>query len=316
MENSKTEVVYTKAKPGRRMLAHVMDVGIFLFSAIIFFTLENLITRNSSFYTQRQERLTQIRNESGLYTENVVITKYVEDNTSFPSVTSKKVYLRERILTFYHNPTYFDDISKQMETYDTRRLANPSIFVKNTQGEVEEKEGADVNLLYTFYRTEVDDHAIVQLLNNLEYVSLTRFTFLTVLVQIIISVVLAYIIFYYVVPAFILRRGRQTLGMKLSKFGIITVHAVNETLGIFSLRVLFNFFVFIPINFVSFLIPTFVSITMMYVNKTNSSLTNYVFNDYMVDLTAQDIYLNDLERIEAQNSLKQASIENKDYRLK
>ena len=130
MENSKTEVVYTKAKPGRRMLAHVMDVGIFLFSAIIFFTLANLITRNSSFYTVRQERLIQIRNESGLYTNNVVITQYVEDNTTFPSVTSKKVYLRERILTFYHNPTYFDDISKQMETYDARRLANPGIFVK------------------------------------------------------------------------------------------------------------------------------------------------------------------------------------------
>ena len=64
------------------------------------------------------------------------------------------------------------------------------------------------------------------------------------------------------------------------------------------------------------MIPTFVSITMMYVNKTNSSLVNYVFNDYMVDITAQDIYLNDLERIEAQESLKQASLENKDYRLK
>lgn len=316
MENSKTEVVYTKAKPGRRMLAHVMDVGIFLFSAIILFTLANLITRNASFYTQRMERLTQIRNESGLYTENVVITQYVEDNTSFPSVTSKKVYLRERILSFYNNTTYFDDVSKQMETYDTRRLANPGIFVKNGQGEVEEKEGADVNLLYSFYRTEVDDHAVVLLLNNLEYVSLTRFTFLVVLVEIIIAIVLSYIIFYYAFPAFIFRRGRQTIGMKLSKFGLITVHAVNETLGIFSLRAVFNFFVFIPINFVSFMIPTFVSITMMYVNKTNSSLANYVFNDYMVDITAQDIYLNDLERIEAQNSLKEASIENREYRLK
>ena len=314
METTKTEVVYTKAKPGRRMLAHIMDIGIFLFMGIILFTIETVITRNSSFYTEKMERLTQIRNDSGLYTDNVVITTYVEDNTKFPSTTSKKTYLSGRIDYFYHNPTYFDDIAKQMEVYDKRRLES-NLFEKNSEDQVVEKN-VDVSLLYSFYKSEVDDHAVVLLLNNLEYVTLSRFSFLVILVEIIIAVVLSFFIFYYLFPAFIFKRGRQTIGMKLTKIGIISIHAVNETLGIYSLRALFMFFVFIPINFVSFMIPTFVSVTMMYVNKTNSSLTNYVFNDYMVDLTAQDIYLNDLERIEAQNSLKQASLENRDYRLK
>lgn len=314
METTKTEVVYTKAKPGRRMLAHVMDVGIFLIMSIMLFTVSNLIVRNSSSYTQSMERLSQIRNESGLYTENVIITTYVNDNTKFPNTTDKKEYLRKGIDYFYNNPTYFDDIAKQMEIYDKRRL-DSLLFERNSEEEVVEKN-VDVQLLYTFYESEIDDRAVVLLLNNLEYVTLSRISFISSLIEIIVSATLSFIILYYIVPAFIFRRGRQTIGMKLSKIGLITIHAVNESLGIYTLRALFMFFVFIPINFVSFMIPTFVSITMMYVNKTNSSLVNYVFNDYMVDLTSQDIYLNDLERIEAQESLKQASLENRDYRLK
>lgn len=314
METTKTEVVYTKAKPGRRMLAHVMDVGIFLIMSIMLFTVSNLIVRNSSSYTQSMERLSQIRNESGLYTDNVIITTYVNDNTKFPNTTDKKEYLRKGIDYFYHNPTYFVDIAKQMEIYDKRRL-DSLLFERNSEEEVVEKN-VDVQQLYTFYKSEIDDRAVVLLLNNLEYVTLSRISFISALIEIIVSATLSFIILYYIVPAFIFRRGRQTIGMKLSKIGLITIHAVNESLGIYTLRALFMFFVFIPINFVSFMIPTFVSITMMYVNKTNSSLVNYVFNDYMVDLTSQDIYLNDLERIEAQESLKQASLENRDYRLK
>ena len=314
MENSKTEVVYTKAKPGRRMLAHIMDIGIFLFTAIMLFTVSNLAVRNSSSYIRSMERLAQVKNESGIFTNNIVISTYVEDNAKFPNTTDKKEYLRKGIDYFYHNPTYFDDIAKQMENYDKRRL-DSLLFEKNSEDQVVEKN-IDVQQLYTFYKSEVDDHAVVLLLNNLEYVSLSRISFIAALIEIIISATLSFIIFYYIFPAFIFRRGRQTIGMKLSKIGLITIHAVNETLGIYTLRAVFMFFVFIPINFVSFMIPTFISITMMYVNKTNSSLVNYVFNDYMVDITAQDIYLNDLERIEAQESLKQASLENRDYRLK
>ncbi len=313
MENSKTEVVYTKAKPGRRMLAHIMDIGIFLFTAIMLFTVSNLVVKNSSSYIRSMERLAQVKNESGIFTDNIVISTYVEDNAKFPNTTDKKEYLRKGIDYFYHNPTYFDDIAKQMEIYDKRRL-DSSLF-EEKDGQVVEKN-VDVQQLYTFYKSEVDDRAVVLLLNNLEYVSLSRISFIAALIEIIISATLSFIIFYYIFPAFIFRRGRQTIGMKLSKVGLITIHAVNETLGIYTLRAVFMFFVFIPINFVSFMIPTFVSITMMYVNKTNSSLVNYVFNDYMVDVTAQDIYLNDLERIEAQESLKQASLENRDYRLK
>ena len=55
---------------------------------------------------------------------------------------------------------------------------------------------------------------------------------------------------------------------------------------------------------------------MMYLNKTNSNLTNYVFNDYAVDVSDKLIYLNSLERAESEFKLQEISLENKDFTLK
>ena len=315
MENSKTEVVYTKVKPGKRMLGHLIDIGLFLITGILLFTLSNVVIKKTNFYKDKVGALTQLRNESKMYVDNTVITKYVEDDSKFPNLEDKKNFLAPRILDFYNNPTYFSNVAKQMANYNNRRLAKSNLFVE-VDGVVLEKEGAEASKLFSFYKTEVDDHALLYLFNNENYVTLSRFSFLITLVEIIIAAFLSFLVFYYVFPAFIFKRGRQTIGMKLLKFGIITVKAVNQTLGIYTLRAVFMFFVFLPINFVSFLIPTFISLGMMFISKTNSSLTNYVFNDYMVDLTSQEIYLNDLERIEAQEALKKMSIQNKDFSLK
>ena len=201
------------------------------------------------------------------------------------------------------------------EAYDKRKLESPNLFEKNELDQVVERN-VEAELLYNFYVNEVDNHALAYLLNNLEYIQLTQYIFNTLLVEIILSVFLSFIIYFYILPVTIFKRGRQTIGMKLEKVGIISIHAVNETLGIYSLRTLFMFVMFIGVNFVSFLIPTFVSIGMMYFSKRNSSLVNYVFNDYIVNVKDQDIYMDDLERIESQQSLKKLSIQNKDFSLK
>ena len=104
--------------------------------------------------------------------------------------------------------------------------------------------------------------------------------------------------------------------MKIENVGLVSIKAVNITVGKYIGRFVFNYFVFFILNFVGFLIPSIVSITMMFVNKTNSNLPNYVFNDYAVDVTDQRIYLNSLERAESEFKLQEISIENKDFTLK
>ena len=74
--------------------------------------------------------------------------------------------------------------------------------------------------------------------------------------------------------------------------------------------------IFVYLNFFAFLIPSILSISMMFLSKSSSSLVNYVFNDYMVDVTNQKIYYNALELEEAKFTLQKASIENKEFKLK
>ena len=104
--------------------------------------------------------------------------------------------------------------------------------------------------------------------------------------------------------------------MKLEKIALISVYADNISIGKYIGRFFFMFFVFIILNFVSFTLPSIVSISMMYLTKTNSSLVNYVFNDYVVDVSIQKIYMSALEREESEIHLKDVSIENNDFSIK
>ena len=322
MENQKTEVVYTKAKLSKRVVGLIIDFAIFAFTAIILFTISNVIITKTPFYTGKINDLNQMRTDSKLFVYNDTVINYVSDDVRFPTYTDKKDELSSRINDFYHNATYISDITATNTDYDNRRLAatavvdNVTVNLFEKNGDMVVEKNVSAELLYNFYVDEVEDKCMVLLLNNATYFNLTRFSFLVSLVEIIVGIVISFTLYFYVLPTTCFKRGRQTIAMKLQKIGIININAVNETFGKYTLRFLFMFFVFLPLNFVSFLIPTFVSLGMMYFTKTNSSLVNYVFNDYIIDVESQDIYLDDLERIEAQNSLKQASLQNRDFKLK
>lgn len=315
----KTEVVYTKAPVGKRMYAHLIDVLIFIFTGIILFTISNISIKNFSFYKQNAIDLHNLREDSCLYVDDQIITTYVQDDEKFPNTEDKKDELRWRILEFYNNPTYFSDVSEQMAKYDKRRLdalnESTHLFIRNDEGIVVENT-VEAQLLYDFYVAEVSDYSIIALYQNSEYIWLLRFSFIATVVQIVIASFISFAIYYVILPTTVFRRGRQTIGMKLNKIAIISIHAVNETLPIYLLRSLFMYIVFVPVNVASFLVPTFISLGMMHFTQTNSSLVNYIFNDYIVDIKDQDIYLNDLERIDALNNIGTVSLKNKEIELK
>ena len=315
----KQEVIYTKARVGRRMLAHIIDFGIFTLIAIGLFTLFHVTMRYSSYYQGKFNALQVLRDESGLYVGDQQVTEYIKDSKKYPTYTEKKDELAARLEKFYHSKTYFGESTVALDGYHARQLdatyKGTNLFVENDEHKIVENGLAPVRY-YKFYSSEIDNHALGYMLKNREYYSLVRFTFLSAIVEAVIAIFLSYTTFYYILPATCFKLGRQTIGMKLEKIALISVRADNETFGIFTLRSLFNFFIFFPINFVSFLLPTFISLTMMFVNKTNSSLSNYVFNDYMVDISNQEIYFNEFEREYAQEHITEASIENKDFKIK
>lgn len=317
MSEGKIEVTYAKASVGKRMLAHIIDIGLLFLSTAIIFSLSNMVITNSRFYKNKQEEFIVIKNESRLYENNIDIVTYVSDDTLFPTYFAKKEEIKNRLEEFYHNPTYFSNNTKY-EEYQNRKLEYQvnGIYLFEKDGDDIVERNVDDVYLFEFYKNEINDYAMAYLVNNSKYFALNSFTFLTSIIQIAVAVTVAFIIFYLVFPLAVFKRGRQTIGMKLEKFGIITLKAENESAGKYVGRFFFMYFIFLPINFVSFLIPSFVSIGMMYFTKSNSSLVNYVFNDYMVDVTNQKIYFSALEREEAEENLKNMSIENKDLYLK
>ena len=318
MENNEVkEVVYTKAKLGRRLISHFFDLGILFLSIAIGFSISNSIVTNTKWYEAKQEQLVSMRNESKLYDEGVVITTVSADDEKLPSYEEKKTYLSVRIEEFYHNATYFENLTVYEED-KTRKLeavdGNLHLFIKDGDNIVENNVSHE--LLYNFYKDEVNDHALAYLVNNDTYFNLTRFAFWTTVWSFVILTVVFFTLYYLIFPLFIFRRGRQTIGMKLEKIALVNVRAVNIPAWTYVLRFLFMLVVFVFLDFGAFLIPAFVSMGMMYGSKTNSSLANYVFNDYMVDITNQDIYLDEAEREYKEEERKKISLENRDLTLK
>ena len=316
--NNKIEVVYKKAKLGKRMLAYFIDIGLLIMSTLIMLSIINIPITSSPWYKSKEAELVQLRNDSGLYENGINIVDYVSTNSDYSSYEEKKNFLSERIDNFYKNTTYFNDLEKIKNDYETRKLEakkdGVNLFVKE-DGEVKEN-AVSPELLYNFYVDETQNYTYAYLVRNANYFYLTRFSFLVTVVEFISLFTLFFIVYFLILPLTCFKRGRQTIGMKLEKIGLISVKAVNISTGKYIGRFVFNYFVFFILNFVGFLIPSIVSVTMMYVNKTNSNLPNYVFNDYAVDVTDKTIYLNALERAESEFKLQEISLENKDFTIK
>lgn len=316
--NNKIEVVYKKAKLGKRMLAYFIDFGLLIMTTLIMVSIINIPITRSGWYKSKENELTEIRNETGLYVDGINIVDYLTDNEGFPSYEEKKNELSNRIDNFYKNTTYFNDLDKIKSEYENRKLNakkdGVNLFIQEDGKVVENAVSAEH--LYNFYVEETQNYTFAFLMRNTNYFYLTRFSFLVTIVEFVSLFTLFFIVYFLILPLTCFKRGRQTIGMKLEKIGIISVKAVNVTTGKYIGRFVFNYFVFFILDFVGFLIPAIVSITMMYVNKTNSNLTNYVFNDYAVDVADKTIYLNALEREESEFKLQEISLENKDFTLK
>ena len=316
--NKKIEVVYKKAKLGKRMFAYFVDISLLLLTSFIMFSIINIPVTNSSWFKSKQNELVQLRNESGLYIDGINIIDYVDESEEYPSYEDKKNFLSIRIDTFYQNQTYITDIAKTNKEYESRKLKakknGANLFIQEDDKVVENAVSAE--FLYNFYVDELSNYTFAYLTINGNYFYLTRLSFFVSVIEFVSIFTFAFIVYFLILPLTCFRRGRQTIGMKIEKIGLVSIHAVNISGGKFVGRFVFNYVVFTFLNFVGFLIPSIISISMMYLNKTNSNLPNYVFNDYAVDVTDKSIYLNSLEREESEFTLQEMTIENKDFTLK
>lgn len=315
----KVEVEYTKGKLSRRVAAFILDLFIIAITTFTIYALANMGFRNASFYKNAMATMDSIKIESGIYVtyqEQVVdIVTYVETE-EIPGTENKKTFIANRLEAFYLNDAFFADLV-EYEKYQNRKLDytvdSQTLFYKDGDV-VKEKSGVNPSLLLTFYEDEFNYHAKAFLYLNTDYTNANKTLFTTAIVILVCSMFLTYTIFVLVLPLTVFKRGRQTCGMKMSKVAYIGVDAVNIPTGKYIGRFFFSFFYYCVLNFVGFLIPTIVTASMMFASKTNQTVDEYVFNDYVVDVSNQDIYLDYFDYIDHKDKIKFKDMRTQDTR--
>lgn len=316
------DVEYTKAKISSRFLAFIVDIFILLFTTFIIFSFSNMAIQNMRFYTNLVDGREKLKTSSGLYLEDgTMITTYMDSDTQqeYNSNLQKKNKLSSVLKTFYSNDVFFDltnnDGLKEYNERKTNAKHNDQSLFTFDLGEYLENN-LDPVYFYDFYKDEVEYHAIQYLFNSNEYTNHTKTIFLILFIIFIVELIICYVVYFLVFPLTFLKRGRQTLGMKLFKISLISSNALNIKTNIFWLRFAFNLSIMLLLDLFAFLIPFILSVTMLYVTKTNQNLTNYVFNDYCVDSTNDDIYLNYFEYLDKKRLNEETRLENKNLTLK
>lgn len=293
-----------------------MDAFLLLLITAGLFSLINMAFQASDVAKETNSKRLRIQNESHLFIDGENINNYVdsEDLSGFTTYRQKKDFLGKQISTFYTNTYFFPD-NLELKNYDERRLEyrvnGETIFVLN-ENEVIEKE-TDPKLFYNFYKNEITDNCFRLLYNNKDYASTTTFFLLAGIIEFSGCLFISFAIYEVLIPLTIFKRGRQTIGKKVFKISLLSVKALNVTPGIFVLRELFCFFVYVVLGIFGFLLPEFISLGMLLFSTRKQDLTDYVFNQYYVDSSNQDVYLDLGEYYARMGDKEKAKLENKDF---
>lgn len=318
MENKAKELIYKPAPFWKRITAFLLDAVLVIMLAFTFFSLLNMGIQQTDFVKDNANKRLEIQNESGLYVEGNNIVTYVESNeTLFSSYREKKEYLSSKLDSFYTSSRFFDD-SSEYNDYQKRKLDykynDLFLFEKNSEGVVVEIT-ASPQYFYEFYKEEVNNYALPSLYKIGEYANTTAFSLVVMIVEFSVCLTVSSFIFLLVIPMWVFKRGRATLGMKVLHIGLISVKAVNVKGGSFFLRFLFIYFVYIILGFFAFLVPELISLGMLAFSKRRQDLVDYVLNHYQVDVTDQEIYLDLGDYYLHMQKKKQAKLENNDLEL-
>lgn len=319
MENKKLE--YSVPKKHKRFLANLIDLFCIGFTTFLLFALSNMIVNEMPSYKAELQTRHKIQIDSGLYAEDGtdIVTYVNSDEVNFVTTEEKKNYLKDKIDEFYNNPYFFNlDNNTAKKEYDERKLNASSegvmLFVMDNNNIIE--NNVNPELLYTFYQSEIQDYCLGYFLYNDAYLNTTKTITIVTFLQILIDLTISVIIFYLIFPLTFFRRGRLTFGRCVFKIGLIAKNALNVTWGKFVLRFIFVYFVYFIVSFVSLLIPIFVSFSMQFFSKRGQNLVDYVLNQYMVDITTEEIYLNYGDYVSRKDLKNNAKLENNRLKLR
>ena len=318
MENNENiiEVEYSRAKNYKRWFAFFIDIfiafilGLFLSASVGAVT--NVVPAYKNVVAERDE----IENSTSIYSNGKAII-LVMDASKDP-VTDKKTTLNNAIEEFYEDKRFFTDDSYYNAYQDRKKNEKASdgesLFrFDESKGTYVESDYSDEDY-YKFYYSEIEHYLIAYMSLNTRYTELTNIIVRISVVELIICMSIGYSISFLIVPL-ILKRGRRTIGMYMFKISLISVDALNVTGWTLFARDMLLLFVGFWLSVFTCFIPWAVSVTMMHFSKRGQDFFDYVSNTYVIDSSKRDVYLNYSEYLSRTGSVKDASMENNNFKI-
>ncbi len=314
-ESEIQELYYERAKSTRRLSALLFDA--FCCFALFFLLLLGTFPLLSSFSFVRDAKETreELGLNSGLYVQKegdtILLTDSLEEEDL--DLDEKSLLLDQCLTSFYQMETFFPE-------------GDPLIYPEDKEEacSLDEKkmfEDGERILLNDDYDQEYYDFyeesflvARGYLQKNKDYLQATRTTILSYAIGIVLTFLLPFPLFFLLFPL-LFKRTRQTLGMKLTRIGLLGADGLALSTKKVILRFLFLFFVEVVLSLCSFLLPLFVSVGMLLLSKSHQSLHDYVCNTYCVSLEDVTIYLDkDEYRLSKETKKEGMGLEDPRYR--
>ena len=312
-ETDVIEFNYELPRFTRLISSYLADFFIFLFLSILLIVPGVFILEAIPNFQNVLNTRNQILVDSKLYIKKDKLirldTFYKEDTNLTYNEKSEELNLR---LTYFFTTFINNDLeNKGLETYNNIKskgnFEGDKLFDENFNRVL---INSDYDETYFNFYLDAYNTALGYLQVNKSYVENRNNVIFGYVLTIILASSVSFITLFLIIPL-IFNRGKKTLGMLFTHLSLINIRAFSVSNKCFCFRFLFQFFVMFLASLFSFLIPILISFGFLIFSKRRQTLTNYIFNTYIVYNENQIVYLNLKEYQIKNKKLKENFIDNK-----
>ena len=312
-ETNVIELNYELPRFTRLISSYLADFFIFLFLSILLIVPGVFILEAIPNFQNVLNTRNQILVDSKLYIKKDKLirldTFYKEDTNLTYNEKSEELNLR---LTYFFTTFINNDLeNKGLETYNNIKskgnFEGDKLFDENFNRVL---INSDYDEAYFNFYLDAYNTALGYLQVNKSYVENRNNVIFGYVLTIILASSVSFITLFLIIPL-IFNRGKKTLGMLFTHLSLINIRAFSVSNKCFCFRFLFQFFVMFLASLFSFLIPILISIGFLIFSKRRQTLTNYIFNTYIVYNENQIVYINLKEYQIKNKKLEENFIDNK-----
>ena len=301
------EIRYVRAKTSRRLFANLVDLLIFALIGVLLFIGVRAIVEATPGYTEKFDRMTEIRLDSSLYVED---EGQILDVGGYLSAESTYTTLQRRNEAERHIDEFIEYAyavegeglrDEIQDSYDEFRLSqtylNKPLFIQTDEGIVDNPDcSADYQRYFDqVYKPFIDEYCQGFLTTRIvEYVDLNLYlSRILVFVEVPIAYCVSGILTYYI-PNLIFKRGRKTFGKAIYKIGLVDSRLLNPTWQRSLARFSIFYFAILLLSVVTFAVPAIISTTLMGFSKKKQGFADYILDLQEIDTSGATIFY-DLE---------------------